>query len=286
MTMKNLLRISFSLLIGILAAGSIQAQICTPLDTFTQPGLSPSEDSLPCFVKGDWSESIIQFKNYDSTTAAGLGLVYIDSITIDSITNIPNGLTWDIYPGTTLVKNQVGCIAVAGTVSDSSGEYLLGINFIAYVKFGSPSGSETALPYTASQLGLKYYLRVSLPGDTCFTIDTASNSPLQRTSTTHANDSTNAWTGINHVNNNILGLNNFPNPYTGNTEIVFGSREQKQMTFTVYNVLGQMVHNENFSSVAGKNTIQFDGSKLESGMYFYSISDGINTVTNRMVVSQ
>jgi hypothetical protein len=56
------------------------------------------------------------------------------------------------------------------------------------------------------------------------------------------------------------------------------------MTLEVYNVLGTRVHAENLNPTVGKNIVLFDANGLSSGVYFYSLSDGLNTITKKMSV--
>ncbi len=77
-------------------------------------------------------------------------------------------------------------------------------------------------------------------------------------------------------NNGVLGKNkllqNFPNPFNPSTFISFSIKDDSFVNLKVIDVLGREVAslvNENLS--AGNHKVVFDGSNLESGVYFYEI---------------
>ena len=78
------------------------------------------------------------------------------------------------------------------------------------------------------------------------------------------------------TNPNELILNqNFPNPFNPNTEIKYSVKENGLVTLKVYDILGKEVKTlVNQQQVAGTYSVNFDASKLSSGVYFYSISVG------------
>ncbi|HLF15648.1 MAG TPA: T9SS type A sorting domain-containing protein, partial [Bacteroidota bacterium] len=64
---------------------------------------------------------------------------------------------------------------------------------------------------------------------------------------------------------------NYPNPFNPTTTIEFQLAADALVTIRVYNMLGQLVatlvENEDFSS--GENWVEFDASRLSSGVYLY-----------------
>lgn len=79
---------------------------------------------------------------------------------------------------------------------------------------------------------------------------------------------------------------NYPNPFNPVTHFRFGISDPGFVTLNVYNVLGKIVKvlvNETKS--AGEYEIEFNGSTLSSGLYFYSLSVNGNVIdTKRMVL--
>ncbi|HMS64643.1 MAG TPA: YCF48-related protein [Ignavibacteria bacterium] len=81
-------------------------------------------------------------------------------------------------------------------------------------------------------------------------------------------------------------LNNYPNPFNPITHLEFGISKLGFVSLYVYDVLGNVVKtliNEN--KAAGNYEIEFDGSKLSSGIYFYSLfENGVLIDTKRMLL--
>ncbi|NBC26082.1 MAG: T9SS type A sorting domain-containing protein, partial [Bacteroidetes bacterium] len=81
---------------------------------------------------------------------------------------------------------------------------------------------------------------------------------------------------------------NYPNPFNPSTNISFTVPERSAVTLTVYDVMGREVatlaNNRAFSS--GTHTLEFDASRLASGMYIYrlSIDNGMSLSRKMMIV--
>lgn len=78
---------------------------------------------------------------------------------------------------------------------------------------------------------------------------------------------------------------NYPNPFNPSTNISFTLDENSHTLIKVYNLLGEEVAilvDQNLN--AGSHTIQFNGSDLESGVYFYNIITGDNQDTKKMML--
>ena len=48
--------------------------------------------------------------------------------------------------------------------------------------------------------------------------------------------------------------------------------------------MGKVVHNETINAFVGLNTIEVDASYFETGMYFYSIRNGKDVLTKKMII--
>ncbi len=68
--------------------------------------------------------------------------------------------------------------------------------------------------------------------------------------------------------------NNYPNPFNPQTTIEFTLPKMSTVTLKVYNILGQEVQTllNNKSLQEGTHEVQFDATKLSSGVYFYRIN--------------
>jgi Secretion system C-terminal sorting domain len=78
---------------------------------------------------------------------------------------------------------------------------------------------------------------------------------------------------------------NTPNPFDGSTTINFNAAGNGNIDFTVTDVLGRQVYDTNINATVGGNTFVFT-TDLANGTYFFSLSDGKNTVTKKMVVTK
>ena len=80
-------------------------------------------------------------------------------------------------------------------------------------------------------------------------------------------------------------VNNYPNPFTGITNISFNApQDMTGLEFNVYSILGSRVHSSKIDAERGVNNIEYNGSQLSSGLYIYTLSDGVNTLTRKMNV--
>jgi hypothetical protein len=96
-------------------------------------------------------------------------------------------------------------------------------------------------------------------------------------------------TGIKQLSNNIPGSfslsQNYPNPFNPSTEIQYSIPKSGLVTLRVYNMLGQeIVTLVNQKQQAGSYTVNFDASKLASGVYLYRIQTGDFSLTKKMTL--
>jgi flagellar hook assembly protein FlgD len=76
---------------------------------------------------------------------------------------------------------------------------------------------------------------------------------------------------------------NYPNPFNPSTTINFSMPEASRVTVKVYNVMGQLVSTlVNREMNAGRHSVNFDASRLASGVYLYRIQAGSFTATRKM----
>ncbi|PKN97202.1 MAG: hypothetical protein CVU43_17560, partial [Chloroflexi bacterium HGW-Chloroflexi-5] len=78
---------------------------------------------------------------------------------------------------------------------------------------------------------------------------------------------------------------NVPNPFTGTTTITWLSELSGQTVLKVYNLNGQGITtliNKNLAP--GKHSVQFDGSRLGKGVYYYQLKVGNEMLTRKCVL--
>lgn len=80
-------------------------------------------------------------------------------------------------------------------------------------------------------------------------------------------------------------LQNYPNPFNPTTTINYELRAANNVRLSVYNAKGELVKSLiNGLQSAGKHSANFDGSTLNSGVYFYKLeAEGVSLV-NKMIL--
>ena len=100
------------------------------------------------------------------------------------------------------------------------------------------------------------------------------------------NTLTNLRKNQNEIANDYSLLQNYPNPFNPVTKINFSIPKSGFVTLKVFDILGREVSNILSKSLnQGSYTVDFDGSKLTSGVYFYRIEvNGYSDIKKMMLV--
>ncbi|MFA7418884.1 MAG: T9SS type A sorting domain-containing protein [Melioribacteraceae bacterium] len=78
---------------------------------------------------------------------------------------------------------------------------------------------------------------------------------------------------------------NYPNPFNPKTSIVYELPVAQNVTISVFNSLGEKISTlVNEFKEPGRYTVEFDGSNLSSGVYFYYLEAGEYIKTKKMVL--
>ena len=84
---------------------------------------------------------------------------------------------------------------------------------------------------------------------------------------------------------NFVLFQNHPNPFNPSTIISYSIPKRSHVTIKVFDLLGRQVAElVNEDKPAGNYNVTFDGSKLSSGVYFYSITAGSVRQTKKMML--
>ncbi len=272
------------LLMATLSCSTLFGQICTIDTSFTEPGLYPVPDSLPCIVRDTQTDITVQFVNFDSATYQGL-TIRVEYLIVDSITNLPCGIDWytSKQGGSTphrFENQEKGCIRFFGNTSDCSGQYKLEV----YVRVKT-NLAVTAIPVTASSVGFNVYVRVKDEVSAiCTDIDTSSNAVNAREAVDECYYAS-CRVGIN----NITAISNFsfyPNPTNNTASVSFTAGKAATYTTRIINIYGAEVSRDVVNVSAGLNVTKLDVSSLANGVYIYTITDGKNVQTQRFVVEK
>lgn len=85
--------------------------------------------------------------------------------------------------------------------------------------------------------------------------------------------------------NSFAVYQNYPNPFNPTTTISFALPRAQSASLSVYNVLGQMVSNQDFGTLsAGRHEFIFNAEHLSSGIYFYRIETEDGNKIRKMVL--
>jgi len=80
---------------------------------------------------------------------------------------------------------------------------------------------------------------------------------------------------------------NFPNPFSHNTDISYELVNGSDVSITIMDLTGRVVMEvQKGFQISGKHNIQLDASNLDSGIYFYTLNAGNFNETKRMTVSK
>lgn len=187
----------------------------------------------------------------------------VDSMIMVETIGAPSGIVLDCNtPNCTYEGDVVGCANVYGTTNDPVGVYPITIVVNVYTHgsitvFGIPIAIETDLyEATGAYETIEGY-----------------------------NIVVNSATGVEtfHEDNFVL-FQNTPNPSVKNTEIKFNSASPENIIFKIYNLLGEEIESQFISSFQGLNIINLNTSSYSEGIYLYSINNGNQVLTKRMVV--
>jgi len=187
---------------------------------------------------------------------------------IASGTNIVNGKVTKIFPQDSVVKDAniyalSGSTFVGYTTSGTTGMYSL---------TNLPTGT---LKILANRIG---FCSDSIALNISKSIIDSVNFRL-----------TQLYVGVNTISSEVpdkyLLYQNYPNPFNPNTVIKFQIKDSKFTSLKIFNLLGKLVATPvNGKLNAGTYEVQFDGSNLPSGVYFYRLVTENYSETKRMIL--
>ena len=274
---------TISFLSAVVFSSSIFSQACSsgsnpnacsplggpPAGGFEDPG------TTQCVTQGVAYNYSIQFTMFAIFNY--LGTQNVDSIQFTSIDNLPCGLCWGVnQTDKTYAANEDGCINIKGTTTDAAGQYKLAVALKAWI-----NGGATGLPIPASlfdQTGTKILLRVKTSAGTCVVADTSANA-------NNLQASLNCPVGINDIAGNISAVNLVPNPMSSISTLSFVSEKTALYAVRISDVAGRVVSSKEVEAKQGANSVTIERNQLSAGVYFLSLTDGKNAVTNRFSIT-
>ncbi len=86
-------------------------------------------------------------------------------------------------------------------------------------------------------------------------------------------------------NAEVLLNGNYPNPFNPNTRISFYLPASSEVKLEIFNILGQRVSTLiDRTMAAGNHSVDWDGSQVASGVYYYSLQASDKIASSRMLL--
>ena len=235
-----------------------QAQ-CTPDPQFSTAGIYPDSTTFNATsaIVGQAYNEVITIVTPLDTSVLYNGVVIpvtIETIELTSVTGLPASFSYNC--------ENSNCIFVGGNTS------------CAVLSSPSPTNSEVGL----HQIFMY----------TTTTADAGIGFPLTQNDTIdyYYINVTNATSVVDQFNDFTFELKNiFPNPVNNNAKIQFISGNSADVIFTVFNHLGEKIEEKNIAAGRGVNNIEISANDYTNGMYLYSINNGVQIVSKRMIVA-
>ena len=258
-------RILFFALLAFSVQSFAQNTPCVPNATNQDSlfGLWPDTiQNLPIADEGLYYESYVQLKTPAlASEVPGVppqyALLAIDSIGLIEALGLPAGIQMSCNEASCVyIGNTIGCINLFGTTN------AVGVHDLEFKVDGW---------VTAPIIGV-------------ISMSVATGDYVYLTGYKLVVNGSGAEVELIH-SNSFEVLQNIPNPFTGTTSISYNLKQQRNMTFKVFDVMGKKVMDKYFVANSGTNTFKVSAEELESGMYFYTISNGEEAITKRMIVA-
>jgi len=232
---------------------------CTADPQYTLAGIYPDSTSglSPAYVGQFYSQNITIITPNDTSVefAGQVVSVTVDNIDLTNVTGLPATFSYSCDPPNCSFSG--GTIACAELYSAGPSSSEIGLHqiifatttYVSNVPFIGTTTQEDVIDY--------YYLNV-----------------------------TSASSTINQFNDFTFELKDiFPNPVNNNSKIQIIIGESKDVVFSVFNYLGKKIEERSITLARGVNDIEISSKDYANGMYLYSINNGIQIVSKRMIVA-
>jgi len=250
--MKRILLLLFSVVFVLLSIEQLSGQ-CTP-----DPACEDLEgdgqycpEVFPPVVQDEAYDQVMTFI-LPATEYDVQGTIYtLDSVAVDSVKNIPPGMDYSSN-STGYAAGKAYCAQLAGTPTEK-GSFPVEI----YMRvFATPDGG--------SQLELGPFV-----DDTSLVI------------------TVNAPSGIEpQALEEFQVLPAAPNPFSEFTQLGFHTPYDDRIKLQVYNILGELMHEEAQSASPGEHRFDFNGNMLLPGTYFYRVTNSKRLYTGKFIKSK
>lgn len=159
-------------------------------------------------------------------------------------------------------------------------------NLLIEICFNNSVYTQNSNVYSSPAVGMTYHNHTDLPtGDGCVNITTGALQPNRP----NICITTQIYSGVNNNSGLIPDkyyLNqNYPNPFNPVTKIKYGLPKQGFVSLKIFDLLGREIKtivNEQMN--AGEFIVDFNGSELSSGTYFFRLEAGNFVETKKMIL--
>ena len=231
---------------------------CNPDPQFTDAGIYPDSATglANAYVGQNYSQNITIITPLD-TSVASLGgvLVTIDSISLTSVSGLPPNFAYTCDPPSCgFPGGTIKCAELYSTINPTTSDIgLYNITFETTTYVIAPIvgaiNQDDAIDY--------YYIEI-----------------LENT--------TSVFNQFSDLTFELKDI--YPNPVNNNAKIQFISGNSADVVFTVFNYLGEKIEERNIAASRGVNDIEISAKDYANGMYLYSINNGIQVVSRRMII--
>ena len=228
---------------------------CTPDPLYADSawGIWPNEQTN--FVSGDIGVAYQQIVNFKVPIDAGdidtaFAGVPVDSVVLNNVQNLPPGLSYACnVPSCTWYGDSAGCASIDG-MPTTNGSFQITLDVTGWVTIFFNPFPQT-FTYDA------YVINIGPVG-----IDSY------------------------HLNSNTLKLDQaIPNPANDECKIQFVTGKNMDIEFRLTNLLGEIVELRQINASRGVNDILLNTSEYTNGVYLYSITNGNNHLTKRLIIN-
>lgn len=81
-----------------------------------------------------------------------------------------------------------------------------------------------------------------------------------------------------------FSVSNAPNPFYSTTEVKVTSKTSGTYQLIIQDMIGNVLQRSTLDIIEGDNIYTLDGSQMPAGMYIYTITDGQNSISNKMLI--
>ena len=240
---------------------SFGQQACTPdpqyTNTSTQNGVYPDTivNFVPAYTGTPYSQTVTLVIPPDTQISIFPPIVLPwDSTVLTDVTGLPAGFTYACYNSSaksylcSWKGNSIGCAILTGNPTTAD----VGTHALHFTTKNYVGGSSNPVNYIVE--GYKLVV----------------------------NDATNI---ADNSNIQVIQQNN-PNPFSDLSEIQFTSGDNGIAKFKVYNMIGTVVREYDIAVKKGINKVELNAKDFNAGIYFYSLAQGTNAFTRKMIVKK